>query len=151
MSEPLEIPLILERLEGLERQNRRLKQTLAVAFVLLGSLFFMGAGKIAKFLEARRTVRSVAIVASYMASATYAYTRCGYGVVAVFANSRLEIRSIHRYAGAPASQNSICWLAAAPFLTLAIPSIRSLTADRDEPVEARVADEVEAVAVGDDR
>jgi len=43
------------------------------------------------------------------------------------------------------------WLAAAPFLTLAIPSIRSLTADRDEPVEARVADEVEAVAVGDDR
>jgi hypothetical protein len=45
MSEPLEIPLILERLEGLERQNRRLKQTLAVAFVLLGSLFFMGAGK----------------------------------------------------------------------------------------------------------
>jgi MFS family permease len=43
------------------------------------------------------------------------------------------------------------WLAAAPFLTLAIPSIRSLTADRYEPVEPRVADEVEAAAVGDDR
>ncbi len=43
------------------------------------------------------------------------------------------------------------WLAAAPFLTLAIPSIRSLTADRHEPVEPRVADEVQAAAVGDDR
>jgi MFS family permease len=43
------------------------------------------------------------------------------------------------------------WLAVAPFLTLAIPSIRSLTADRHEPVEPRVPDEVEAAAVGDDR
>jgi MFS family permease len=43
------------------------------------------------------------------------------------------------------------WLAAAPFLTLAIPSIRSLAADGHEPVEARVADQIEAAAVGDDR
>ena len=43
------------------------------------------------------------------------------------------------------------WLAAAPFLTLAIPSIRSLTADRHEAVEPGVADQIEAAAVGDDR
>jgi MFS family permease len=42
------------------------------------------------------------------------------------------------------------WLAAAPFLTLAIPSIRSL-ADRYEPVEPRVPDEVEPVTVRHDR
>jgi MFS family permease len=42
------------------------------------------------------------------------------------------------------------WLAAAPFLTLAIPSIRSLTADGYESIEPRVADEVEAPPVGDD-
>jgi hypothetical protein len=43
------------------------------------------------------------------------------------------------------------WLVVAPFLTLAVPSVRSLTADGHEPVEPRVADEVQPVAVGDDR
>jgi len=42
------------------------------------------------------------------------------------------------------------WLAVGPLLTLAVPSIRSLT-DRYEPVESRVPDEVEPVTVRDDR